>query len=181
MSVRSTTYKQVIDKIYPHDLLENTIDYRTKGIKKLDPRKTCLDCGYLRHVSIQYIGQDNDGNPLYQRNEDDLLLPHRISILTGDKNQLEAMYLDCYRAKWSCLYSGENKDRLKKGLKNATRKRVCNTFFPFSPDESAEVHRTLHRERTAIRGNMKASFIGALLGGALTLIGTFLGWYLGTK
>ena len=171
-------FTQEIVDILPADLLKNTIDYRPKGIKRFDPRKTCLDCGYLRYVRTRQVDVAESGNPVFERTEGLVSEQERSQILAGGNNQISAKDLDCFRGKWATEYSGDVYAKLNKGLGEATAKRRCPLFYPFNPNDSVEMHRQLHRDRTARRYNLFAAFVGAIIGGALSLGGTLLYWYL---
>ncbi|MFC1990497.1 hypothetical protein ACFLVW_08145 [Chloroflexota bacterium] len=178
MSREPGRFTQEIVEILPADLLRNGTDYRPKGIKRIDPRKTCLDCGYLRYVRIRQVDVAENGNPVFERTEGLITTRDRSQLLVGGNNQINAKDLDCFRGKWTTTYTGDVHTKIEKGLSEATAKRRCNLFCPFSPNDSVEMHRELHRERTARRYNLIAAFVGAIIGGALSLVGTFLYWYL---
>jgi len=178
MSGEPKRFTQEIVEILPADLLKNTANYRPKGIKRMDPRKTCLDCGYLRYVSMRQVDVTENGKPVFERKEGLATTEDRNQILTGGNSQIKAKELDCFRGKWGTAYSGDVYAKLKKGLREAIAKRRCNLFYPFTPNDSAEIHRELHRDRTARRYNLIAAFVGAIIGGALSFGGTLLYWYL---
>jgi len=171
-------FTQEIVEILPSDLLKDRTDYHPKGIKRFDARKTCLDCGYLRYVKIRQVDVTKNGGPVFERTEGLVTAQDRSQILVGGNNQISAKDLDCFRGKWGTAYSGDVHTKLKKGLREATAKRRCNLFYPFTPNDSTEMHRELHRDRTARRYNLIAAFVGAIIGGALSLGGTLLYWYL---
>lgn len=178
MTGKPERFTQEIVEVLPVDLLENTTDYRPKCFKRFDHRKTCLDCGYLRYVRIRQVDVAENGNPVFERNEDLVTTQDRSQILVGGNDQISAKDLDCFRGKWTTSYSGDVRTKLKKGLMEATAKRRCKLFYPFTPNDSVEMHRQLHRERTSRRHNLFAAFVGAIIGGALSLGGTLLYWYL---
>jgi hypothetical protein len=163
--------------ILPADLPSG--DFSAKGLRKLDPRKTCLDCGYLYFVSTRQVDVSEDGNAVFESNPSLANRADRYVILRGgNSNQAKAMHLQCFRGVWGVAFSDNKRKMVKEGLEQATRKRRCKIFFPWSPGASPEVHRELHRERTAKRYNLFAGILGALIGGFLSLAGTLLYWYL---
>jgi len=178
MSGEPERFTQEIVEILPADLLKNRINYEPKGIKRLDPRKTCLDCGYLRYVTIRQVDVTESGKPVFERKEGIVNAQDRSQILAGGNNQISAKDLDCFRGKWGTAYSGDVHTKLQKGLREATAKRRCNLFYPFTPNDSPEMHRELHRDQTSRRYNLIAAFVGAIVGGVLSLAGTLLYWYL---
>lgn len=171
-------FTQEIGEILPVDLLKERIDYHPKGIKRFDPRKTCLDCGYLRYVRIRPVDVTEKGTPVFERTEGLVSAQDRSEIFSGGNNQINAKDLDCFRGKWGTAYSGDVYTKLKKGLREATAKRKCGLFYPFTPNDSPEIHRELHKDRTARRWNLISALIGAIIGGAISLGGTLLCWYL---
>jgi hypothetical protein len=166
-----------IVEILPADL--PTADLRSKGLNKLDPRRTCLDCGYLRYVKIRQVDATVEGKPVFERTEDLVRAKDRRAILCGGTNQINARDLDCFRGIWSVASAGgDMRDKIKKGSAQATKKFICRLFFPFCPDDTPETHRELHKDRTARRYNIIAGVIGGIVGGLLTLVGY---WYLSSR
>jgi len=159
--------------ILPADLPSG--DFSAKGLRKLDPRKTCLDCGYLYFVSTRQVDVSEEGDAVFESTAGLISKANRSVILRGgNSNQAKARDLQCFRGIWGVTFSNDKRKMVEKGLKQATKKRRCLFFFPWSPGDSPEVHRELHRERTARRYNIIAGAIGGVIGGLLML----LYWYL---
>lgn len=165
-----------IREILPADLPGG--DFRPKGLKRFDPRRTCLHCGYLHYVRIRQVDVTEQGNPVFERAEGLVGMQDRSAILCGGNNQINAKDLNCFRGIWSITYGGDVSRKIEEGLKQATRKRKCRLFFPWSAGDSPETHRELHRERTARLYNIIGVVTGVVIGGLLSLGGTLLYWYL---
>lgn len=176
MTEESERFAIEITEILPADLPRG--DYRPKGIKRFDSRKTCLDCGYLRYVRIRQVDINEKGNPVFERTEGLVNAQDRSEMLLGGNNQINARDLNCFRDIWGTMYSGDVRNRIEQGLKQATMKRRCKLFFSWSPGDTPQAHRELHRERTARFHNIIGIIIGAVIGGLLSLGGTLLYWFL---
>jgi hypothetical protein len=167
---------RVVD-VLPADLPRG--DFSAKGLKSLDPRKTCLDCGYLYSVHTHQVDASEEGEAVFESSPSLVNIADRNTILRGNNiSQAKAMDLQCFRSIWAIAFSIDKRKMVEEGLNQATKKRRCPFFFSLSPGDSPEVHRELHRERTARRSNIIAGVIGGFIGGLLTLGGAFLIWYL---
>ncbi len=163
--------------VLPADLPSG--DFSAKGLKKLDPRKTCLDCGYLYFVSTRQVDVSEEGDVVFESKSGLVSKADRSVILRGgNPNQTKAMDLQCFRGIWGVTFSNDKRKMVEEGLKQATKKHKCPFFVPWSVGDSPETHRELHRERAARRYNLIAGVIGAVIGGLLSLVGTLLYWYL---
>jgi len=163
--------------ILPADLPSG--DFSAKGLRRLDLRKTCLDCGYLYSVHTRQVDVSEEGEAVFESSPGLVSRTDRNVILRGDNsNQAKAMDLQCFRGIWGVTFSRDVRKMVEEGLNQATKKRRCPFYFPLSPGDSPEVHRELHRERTARRYSIIVGAIGVVIGGLLTLGGTLLYWYL---
>ena len=115
---------------------------------------------------------------MFERTESVINTKDRSEILNGGSAQISAKDLSCFRGVWSARYSNDVRKRIEQGLEQATRKRRCQLFFPWSDGDSPETHRELHRERNTMKYNIRAALVGAIIGGVLSLAGTVLYWYL---
>ena len=148
--------------------------FQLKEKRWLDFRKTCLQCGYLEALRRYDYKETEEGNLSWEEKRDVVKDVVRKSILKDDINRWEAKDFRCYRGIWDATYGKDINVRTLKGLEEATQKRVCRFFYPWSIGDSPEIHRELHRERTAWRRIFWATILGAIIGGALALLGSMI-------
>jgi len=140
----------------------------------LDMRKTCLDCGYLEIFRRYDFERTKEGNLTWREERTTVTNNIRNEILKEGKDRWDAKNFRCYRGLWDATFGDDINKRVLRGLEEATKKRVCSFFFPWSIGDSPEIHRELHRERIASRRIFLAVIVGALIGGILTLVGSIL-------
>lgn len=148
--------------------------FQPKKQKWLDIRKNCLHCGYLETLSRYDWEETEEENPSWR--EERGIVPDRIrkEILKNEVDRWTAKDFRCYRGVWDAAFGGDIHKRTLMGLEEATKKRTCPLFFPWSIGDSPETHRELHRERTTWRRTFLATILGAIIGGILALAGSVL-------
>lgn len=148
--------------------------FQPKKQKWFDIRKNCLHCGYLETLSRYDFKQTEEGNSSWR--EERGIVPDQIrgEILKNEVDRWTAKDFRCYRGVWDATFGEDIHKRTLMGLGEATKKRTCPLFFPWSIGDSPETHRELHKERTAWRRTLFATALGAIIGGILVLVGSVL-------
>lgn len=148
--------------------------FQTKKGRWLDFRKNCLQCGYLEALRRYDHEETEEGNLSWEEKRDIVTDVVRKSISKEEINRWEAKDFRCYRGIWDATFGKNIETRTLKGLGEATKKRACRFFYPWSIGDSPEIHRELHRERTAWRRIFWATILGALIGATLALLGSII-------
>ncbi len=148
--------------------------FQTKKGRWLDFRKNCLQCGYLEALRRYDYEETEEGDLSWEEKGDIVTDVVRKSILKEEMNSWEAKDFRCYRGIWDATYGKNIETRTLKGLEEATKKRACRFFYPWSIGDSPKIHRELHRERTAGRRTVWATILGAVIGGTLALLGSII-------
>jgi len=148
--------------------------FQTKKGRWLDFGKNCLQCGYLEALRRYEYEETEEGNLSWEEKRDIVTDVVRKSILKEEINRWEAKDFRCYRGIWDATYGKNIETRTLKGLGEATKKRACRLFYPWSIGDSPEIHRELHRERNAWRRTFWATILGAIIGGTLALLGSII-------
>lgn len=148
--------------------------FHPKKRRWFDTRKTCLSCGYLETLSRYDFAETEEKNLSWTENRDIVSDSIRKEILKTEAQRWAAKDFRCYRGIWDATFGKDINERTLRGLEEATRKRTCRFFFPWSVGDSPKIHRDLHRARTAWRRTFWATIIGAIIGGGLALAGSIL-------
>lgn len=148
--------------------------FQPKKQKWLDMRKSCLDCGYLEILSRFDFEETEEGNLSWREERKIVTDSIRKNILKEERDRWAAKDFRCYRGLWDATHGENIQKRAIKGLEEATKKRKCPLFYPWSVGDSPETHRELHRERTASRRTIFAVIVGTIIGGMLALAGSVL-------